>query len=621
MTTMRRARILLGFGFSLLAACSTRSTDHPTGGKDPASFTMSASPAALSIQAGQSGTAVVTLARTNFTGAIDIAATAPSGLTVTVTGSPVSGTSASVQVSVAAATAVGNYTVVLSGTGTGVTQQSINLVVTVTAAPGGMTLAVAPTPISVAQGQTSANVTATIARTGSFAGAASITVSGLPSGVTATPSTFTIAAGATTGTFTLSAATGATVATSGYAVTASASGITAASASPQVTVTAAVTALSFRFCDNFSIVWFAVQDGNGAWTRVLPTGNAFNFTLNSAVGGVAYRYLVNSSGGTEIRFSSRAELVSAATPDCSFQTGTKTLNGSVAGFTAGTHAVDIRMGGGTASPAAPGSFTVTGVRDGAQDLLATRTAVATLAPDRLILRRGLNQASGSALAPLDFGSAEALAPATATFTIGNIGSDSVFTFLNGFVSTDGTNLGAYFTFTPSLGNTRTMYGLAAAQQQVNDLNFARVITSTSSATYNANTRRDAFAYFRGFGDRTVTLGDYLSPPTVTAISGGVNARVRATGVLNAPYTGGVSLLLFPAGAAGSVYVSATSAYLGGSTYDISIPDFSAVPGWLASYGLTSGVQVGWSITGASASFVPADGLVQYLSSRGGSITP
>jgi hypothetical protein len=701
-----------------------------TGAPAPGSFTMTAAPNPLSVVAGASGTSTITLGRILFTGDITIAATASPGLTATVTGSPASGTSASVTVA-AAATAPGNYTVTLTGTGTGVTSQTVTLGVTVTAAASGsVAVAVSPTPATVQQGATSTPVTVTITRT-NLTGAVSVAVEGLPAGVTAAPATQEIAANATSATFTLTAAASANVGTASYTVrafnagaanlgtgnaqvtiSAAAAGSFTLSASPSPltiaaggngTLTVAITRTNFTgavtlaasstgglttavtgspttgnsatitvtapagtaagnytltiagtaagaaaqtatatvtvspsgggggnttfvFCGNIP-VWFAVQDGTGAWTRVLPTGNRFQFNINSARGGVAYtEQVANNQFSTDVFYGTREELNGQGTLEDCTTAGGKTVNGTITGFTP-PQQVQIGMGGGSASPQAPGAFTLQNVENGLVDLVAVRTNINlttfSFTPDRFIIRRNLNPANGSTLAPLDFGSSEAFAPAEANLTIGNAGSDTSFVSVGYYTQNGSTS--SFFSGLPTGGNTRRMFGVPAAQQQANEFHQV-LIFSGSNLNDLQNNFRGAFFFFRTMADRTVTLANNLNSPNVSSLAGGASGRVRAVGTLNAPYTSAVSLSVQQTTSVRSVFINATAGYLGGTAYDLAVPDFTGVAGWLDSYGLVRGQAAQWTVngfgfTGAGFELRPTEGALVQLGGRGGNVTP
>jgi uncharacterized membrane protein len=100
-------------------------------------FGISASPAVLTLTAGDTATSAVTLLRTNgFPGFIELtAAGAPAGMTVTVSPSPITGSTATVRIATTNATAPGVYTIALTGVSTGVANATASIIVVVNAPP------------------------------------------------------------------------------------------------------------------------------------------------------------------------------------------------------------------------------------------------------------------------------------------------------------------------------------------------------------------------------------------------------------------------------------------------------------------------------------------------------
>jgi hypothetical protein len=102
----------------------------------PPAIALSVAPQTLAIQQGQSGTAQLTIIRTNFNGQVNLTSpNAPAGITVTLSPSSTTGTSASVTVAVSATLVPGNYSVTLRADGNGVDAVNLTLPVSVTA-PG-----------------------------------------------------------------------------------------------------------------------------------------------------------------------------------------------------------------------------------------------------------------------------------------------------------------------------------------------------------------------------------------------------------------------------------------------------------------------------------------------------
>ena len=201
-------------------------------------ITLAATPAALSVEQGQSGTTTVAITRLGgFGGAVDFAATgAPDGVTVGFDPASATGESTTATIGVAASVAPGTYTITLTGSNSTIASASTTVELTVTQAAT-PTIAVSMSPSSLTvQGGQNGESTATITRAGGFAGNVALAVTGAPTGVTAafavTPvsgetSTLAIAVAPTTapGTYTLT-------------VTATGDGVADATATVTLTVTA-----------------------------------------------------------------------------------------------------------------------------------------------------------------------------------------------------------------------------------------------------------------------------------------------------------------------------------------------------------------------------------------------
>ena len=190
-------------------------------------FTLSASPASVSVVQGSNGTSTITVAVSGgFNSAIGLSATGqPSGVTVsfnpTSTAAPGSGTS-TMTMGVASGTATGTYPITITGTGGGLTSTAtVNLTVTASV-PANFTISASPTSVSVVQGsQGSSTITTSVS--GGFSSSISLSATGQPSGVTVSFSPTPIAApGSGTSTMTLNVASN--TATGAYPITVSGTG-------------------------------------------------------------------------------------------------------------------------------------------------------------------------------------------------------------------------------------------------------------------------------------------------------------------------------------------------------------------------------------------------------------
>ena len=639
------------------------------------SYTIAVAPATTSIAQGANGSVAVTLTRTGgFAGAVGLAVTGlPTGVTAAFNPQSIPGTSSASTITLTAAanaTVGGPTTVSVTSTATGQTAKTATFQLTITAATsaGGFTLALSPTTLSVQQGGTAIS-TVTISRTNGFAGPVTLTATGLPNGVTAA---FDPAAPTTnTSTLTLTAAANATAGgPTTVAVRGNATGITEQTATLALTVTAVTGGTgntTWEFCSaGDTPLWFAVQDGDGAWTRVTPTGSTFKFNVTSAKGGVAFvtgatfasvasasrtlaarmstdlqkvlllrnrpsprrAYAASALAdgfSLTIFYGTQAELNSQGTNRCLPGTG-KTVNGNVANVepgqaataTLGPSSATIVGGAGTA-------FQLTKVPDGALDLIASRSSTNSVV-DKVIIRRGLNQPDGSTIPVLDFDAAEAFAPATANVTVGNLNGEAAEVSTLYFTSS-GAGGAVLAPATVPGPSPYTYYGVPAAKQAAGDLHLVQAAAYPNSQDLTQS--RSSALFFKDPTDRTVTLGPALSPPTVSPAATTPYVRFRATGPIQTQYSKAVVAVFTQANATQfhHAVISASEGYLAGAfTYDLTVPDFTGVSGWDNDWGPAAGTTTEWIVrasgyTGAGVGMpVPVEGVTFSSAARSGSIT-
>jgi hypothetical protein len=188
-------------------------------------FTVNASPASLSVTQGSSGSATVsTTVSGGFNAAVSLSASGlPAGVTATFSptsiAAPGSGSS-TLTFSASSTATTGTVNVTVTATGSTTTHTTtVALTINAVATPD-FAVSASPTSISVTQG-TSGSSTISTTVSGGFNSAVSLTVSGLPAGVTATFSPTSIAApGSGSSTLTLSASSTATTGTANVIVAA-----------------------------------------------------------------------------------------------------------------------------------------------------------------------------------------------------------------------------------------------------------------------------------------------------------------------------------------------------------------------------------------------------------------
>jgi len=191
-------------------------------------FSLSASPASVSVAQGHAGTSTITSTVTGgFSGAIALTATGqPSGVTVSFSPTSITGAgSSNMTMTVGASTAVGTYTIKVTGT-SGSATASTNVTLTVTGTNPNFTISASPTTLSVARGS-SGNSTITAAISGGFNSAIALSASGLGSRVTVRFSPSSIPApGSGTSTMTVTVSRRATTGTRTITITGTGGGVT-----------------------------------------------------------------------------------------------------------------------------------------------------------------------------------------------------------------------------------------------------------------------------------------------------------------------------------------------------------------------------------------------------------
>ncbi|MBC8088764.1 MAG: hypothetical protein H7Z40_15980 [Phycisphaerae bacterium] len=568
-------------------------------------LTLALNPVTTSVAAGSSVQNTLTIARIGaFTGDVTFAAAnLPAGMTVTFAPATVTGTATTTVATItAAATVVPSfYTINLQANAVGsLLSATVPLNITVNAAPSfRVSVSNSATPISAG---TSGTQRANIIRGGGFTGPVNLSVSGLPDGISAsvTPSTVT------GDTATINLNIGATLPAGTYTGTlnGTATGFPAASSNFSVTVAPAIIGnIRWQFCSSSGIpVFVAIKDGvAGTWTRVAPNlGSLYAFDINEPIGSV---FIVKRNGNgfaTTIYMQTESELQAIAAAECSTTpTGTKSLTGSVSALDP-TQLATITMGGGlgTANFASL-NYTLNNVLTGPQDLVAIRNvvSVAGLTTDKLLIRRNLNLTSGSVIAPIDFGSAEAFDPLTTTVLLGNLGSDEAT-----LATTFRTQNGGQVLLSASPASTalsRTVIGVPTANLVSTDLHFFTAIATSA----DLSSVRTVFSYSSTLTGANVTFGAPLATPTITSSTNFVSLP-RVQGAFQPDYPTGISASFTQnATTPQSVTFTASRGFFNNVNYNLEYPDLTAIPEFDPAWGLSSSTATDFAITGTNATAV------------------
>lgn len=386
------------------------------------------------------------------------------------------------------------------------------------------------------------------------------------------------------------------------------------------------------YCTVLQPTWLAFQDGDGAWTQIQPVSDGrtatFRYTITANRGAIAFvRLLGNGVSALSVQYGLPAELttVGDTTPaHCGELGGPKTVLGTVAGV-ASDDIVIVSGGFGARVVAGPrfgNDFALGALTDGPQAIIASRATPVngSNVPTRFIYRRTPALADSATLAPLDFGSAEAFAPATATATLVGDGVASGITRTELLTAYSRSEV----SFVIANTATRPYYALPESRLLLGDL---QALSVTAPPT-NDNGVRSAQVFFRAPIDQTLTLGAPVTPPAFSTIGTTPALRLRAMFPIQPDYDRQTAIS-YQQGQSTFVSVAMTSAYAaitqGG--YALVVPDLSNAMGFDRRWALHAGDPLFWVATrtggtlGLGPGAVPTDGAVVRTATTFDSFTP
>ena len=335
-----------GAGGGLMHITTVTLTVNPVGTPN---FTISASPASVTVGLGNSGKSTIGVAISGgFSSAVALSATGqPTGVTVAFVpasiASPGSGNS-TMTMTVASTTATGTYPITVTGSGGGLTH-STTVTLTVSSASPDFTLSASPNSVSIPL-SSQATSTITVTPSGGFTGSVRLSTNGVPSGVTTSYNP-----DPTTGTSTLFFRSTATAAQGTFTVTIK--GVSGALIHT-TTVTLTVGAASPNFTISASPASASVVQGNSG-----------SSTITTAISGGFSSAVALSATGQPSGVTVSFVPASIAAPG----SGTSSMTMAVASTTAtGTYPITVTGSGGglmhsttvtlTVTPAAAPNFTI-----------------------------------------------------------------------------------------------------------------------------------------------------------------------------------------------------------------------------------------------------------------------
>jgi hypothetical protein len=306
------------------------------------------------------------------------------------------------------------------------------------------------------------------------------------------------------------------------------------------------------------------------------------------------------------------------------------VTGTVAGVAA-TDLVNIGFAGksATVSPSAGMAWTLNNVSGGTRDLVAARAALSlsglnvSYALNGLLLRRNVAVGTGGTQPVLDFASTAAITPASANLTLANLNGEFA-TLVTMFATANSGSASLLYTDVGNTATTRTWRGVPAANQTGGDVHT--IIGSATASLTSSLVGRQATLYSTAVADRTLTFGPALGAVTTGTVAGGGMLRFRSQYAMQSQYSRLITVQYQQTANSRIHEIQASSGYLGGSSVDVSVPDLSGLSGWLAAYGLASGVSTTWTFTasgwtGGALIGTQPDGTLIQSASTGGTITP
>jgi hypothetical protein len=312
---------------------------------------------------------------------------------------------------------------------------------------------------------------------------------------------------------------------------------------------------------------------------------------------VSRRYSTVSAVGdvysTNVLYGSTAELAADGAATCALSLPTRTVRANVLGLSAGQYAV-VSLGNATNiidGATATGPTTFEGVKEGLVDFVGSRIVTPGLPPDRVLIFRDLNPADGSVLGvPVDFNSSAASAPAVASTTVTG-GNGHLLEVFNEVVTATSHVL-LWADLSPSAATTRPWIGLSAARRLATDVHGLIVFASDPGSSGDF---RVASRYVGPVGDQTIALGAAVDAATTSVVAGGAYPRYRFQGAIPSEYNKGLAITVFSEDGGNDILLMAARGYLeaagNAQAYDLTMPDVAALAGFPVDARLTAGNNV------------------------------
>ncbi|MES3033254.1 MAG: hypothetical protein V4813_04590 [Gemmatimonadota bacterium] len=284
-----------------------------------------------------------------------------------------------------------------------------------------------------------------------------------------------------------------------------------------------------------------------------------------------------------------------------------TFSGTLRGVVPGDRA-SVLYGGATSIPSNTADSTALSytlpVMSGLNDLFAVRRSRAdTTRIDRVIVRRTPNPSAGQVV-NLDFGSSEAVAPASFMVSW----NDRYATLREAYRSGE-MSFPLYASLSPLPAGAHQLLALPGPLRAPDD-------RYEISLTSSFGPEQSVTAYVRNPADLALSFGPDPLPPVITEVAATATRQLRFDVPSQAQYGGSVELTVYQSAPMPSTLVLLMTREFAGvaaSTWSLAIPDLSRLPGAPVGIGIRPGGW-SWQLEVASGelphwSVVPPDGLI------------
>jgi hypothetical protein len=458
-------------------------------------------------------------------------------------------------------------------------------------------LSVSPAELEIERGATG-SVAITIGRTTNFKKPVMLELTGVPEGVAATLAP-QITDGNEAG-VTFAVASNAPLGTSTVTLTGKANGRDPLSVAIQLTIVRPLVPITLDFCASDAPLWFAYQNDGEAWTPVTPDANASYFFKVTEKVTVAFTRVRRSAVGiqlanayaTSVMYVTSDELKTLSGVTCRNEFGNKSVSGNFTGLNSNENGVvSLHSIPFTVSFSAPAFSSPRKPDQGLLDLIATRRTGGE--PTSFIVRRGLNLPNNGTVDPIAFASSEAVAAEVPAYSVTGLRGVNDQLFVDFWTGATPGGLPSYQRLVARFGTSVTASGTyraaPASLLAVGDRHELTVRTGFN-ADYSGVT-----SVFRNAGSQNLAIGPSLSVPTFEQIPESPSPRFRASFASQVEYGAAARLV---ANGSNVFTVDVTAAYTSGTpaTWELVVPDLSAVAGWNSGWNFTPGNNVALEAT-------------------------